>query len=109
MDMVVERFGIYMIRAGQQKSQRGTDTRPAVVLSPEEMNAHLDGVIVAPLAEGGPDYPTRVKVSGSRKSERVALDQMYTIDKGRAVRQVGKLAAADAARVAAVLQELFAL
>ena len=35
-------------------------TRPCVVVSPDELNAHLRAFIVAPLTTGGHPYPFRV-------------------------------------------------
>lgn len=36
--------------------------RPCLVVSPDEMNRHLDTLIVAPMTTRGQDYPTRVPI-----------------------------------------------
>ena len=109
MDMVVSRFDICIVRPGQQKSQRGNESHPVVVVSPDEMNAHLSSVIVAPMTSGGPDSPTRIRVGGGKKDARVMLDQLLTVEKSRMVRKVGSLEAGAAAKVTTVLQEMFSL
>jgi mRNA interferase MazF len=42
--------------------------RPCVVVSPDELNAHLRTFIVAPLTTGGHPYPYRMRGSIMRKA-----------------------------------------
>lgn len=83
-------------------------TRPCVVVSPDELNAHLQTVIVAPLTTGSHPYPFRVPCRFARKSGHVVLDQVRTIDGVRIVRRLGKLPEAALAEVLRVLGEMFA-
>ena len=80
-----------------------------VVLSPDEMNAHLPNVIVAPIASGGPDSPTRVRVGVVKKDARVMLDQIFTVDKSRMMKKIGTLESGAVSKVVTVLQEMFSL
>lgn len=82
-------------------------TRPCVVVSPDELNAHLRTVIVAPLTSGGRPYPWRVPCRFKSKEGRIAIDQLRTVDRERLVRREGALAAAALAAVLATLGELF--
>jgi mRNA interferase MazF len=43
--------------------QRDPEDRPCVVISPDEMNAHLRTVIVAPMTTGSPPAAFRVPVT----------------------------------------------
>lgn len=83
-------------------------TRPCVVVSPDELNAHLRTLIVAPLTTGGRPYPFRVPCRFGAKNGHVVLDQLRTIDRERVVRRLGRLAPATFSRVLEVLQEMFA-
>jgi mRNA interferase MazF len=90
---------------------RGTEiqkTRPCVVVSPDELNAHLQTFIVAPLTTGGHPYPFRVPCSFEGRSGYVVLDRIRAVDRSRLVRKLGKLSSATRGRVLAVLQEMFA-
>ncbi len=84
-------------------------TRPCVIVSPDELNAHLHTVIIAPMTTGGHGYPFRVKCQFQRKSGHVVLDQLRTVDVRRLVRRLGALSGATRARIGATLQEMFGL
>lgn len=60
-------------------------TRPCVVVSPDELNAHLRTVIIAPVTSGGRPYPWRVQCNIQQRQGRVALDQLRTVDRDRLV------------------------
>jgi len=82
-------------------------TRPALVVSPDEMNAHIATVIIAPMTTKGRSYPTRVPCTFQGKSGNVVLDQLRTVDKARLVKRLGRLDAATCDAVLATLAKLF--
>ncbi len=82
-------------------------TRPCVVVSPDELNAHLGTFIVAPLTTGRHDYPFRVPCRFGGKSGHVVLDQVRTVDRARLVRRLGKLSSEALAGTLAVLRAMF--
>ena len=59
---MVSRFDVYLINLDTQLSGDPKNTRPAVVVSPDEVNHNLDAVIIAPLASSNTPYPTRIEV-----------------------------------------------
>jgi mRNA interferase MazF len=59
--------------------------RPAFIVSPDEVNRHIETVIVAPMTTKGRAYPTRVPVKFQGKTGQVVLDQLRTVDKSRLV------------------------
>jgi len=83
-------------------------TRPCVVVSPDELNAHLRTFIVAPLTTGGHPYPFRVPCRFQRREGYVVIDQIRTVDRDRLARRLGKLAPPTLGRVLSILQEMFA-
>ena len=82
-------------------------TRPALVVSPDEMNAHIAAVIIAPMTTKGRSYPTRVPCTFQGKSGEVVLDQLRRVDKARLVKRLGQLDAATSDAVLATGAELF--
>lgn len=82
-------------------------TRPCLVVSPDEMNQHLQTVIVAPMTTVTRPYPTRVPVRFQGKRGQVALDQLRAVDRQRLVRKLGTVSASIAQAVSATLLKMF--
>jgi len=82
-------------------------TRPCLVISPEEMNQHLQTVIVAPMTTVNMSYPTRVGVRFQGKRGQIALDQLRAIDRKRLVRRLGTISASTAQVASNTLLEMF--
>ena len=82
-------------------------TRPCLVVSPDEMNRHLQTVIVVPMTTTMRPYPTRVSVRFQGKSGQVALDQLRAVDRERLVRKLGTISPSVAQQASAVLLEMF--
>ena len=106
--MVIQRFDVWLVALDPTVGSETKKTRPALVVSPDEMNAHIATVIIAPMTTKGRDYPTRVPCSFQRKSGQVVLDQIRTVDKIRLTRRLGRLDATTSDAVLDTLAELFA-
>ena len=83
-------------------------TRPCVIVSPDELNAHLRTAIVAPLTSAGKPFPFRVPCKFENTAGLIVLDQLRTVDRERLVRKMGKISDAALEKVLATLQEMFA-
>jgi mRNA interferase MazF len=106
--VVVSRFEVYLVRLGPTQGHEIRKTRPCLVISPDEMNRHIDTMIVAPMSTKGRPYPTRVPVRFKGKSGQIVLDQIRTVDKSRLIKRLGKIDEATRANVLSLLSELFA-
>jgi mRNA interferase MazF len=106
--VVAQRFDVWLVALDPTMGAEIQKTRPCLIISPDEMNAHIATVIVAPMTTKGRDYPTRVSCQFEGRSGQVVLDQLRTVDKSRLVKQLGRLDVATAAAVLDVLAELFA-
>ena len=82
-------------------------TRPCVVVSPDEMNAHLRTAIVAPVTTGSRPAPFRVPIKFKGKEGLILPDQMRTLDKGRLVKRLGRVDAGTLRSLLGVLGEMF--
>ena len=107
MALVVSRFDVYLVSLDPTQGFEIQKTRPCVVVSPDDMNHHIGTVIVAPMTTKGRDYPTRIPLTFQSKKGQIVLDQIRTVDKTRLVKRLGKLDASTAAKMLAVLQEMF--
>lgn len=108
MAVVVSRFEVYLVRLDPTQGHEIRKTRPALIISPDEMNRHIETVIVAPMTTKGRPYPTRVPVKFQGKSGQVVLDQLRTVDKSRLVKRLGRLNQTTTTRVLVLLAEMFA-
>lgn len=106
--MVVQRFDVWLVNLDPTIGSEIRKTRPALVVSPDEMNAHINTVIIAPMTTKGRDYPTRVPCVFQDKSGQVVLDQVRTVDKQRLAKKLGRLDEAASVVVLETLGELFA-
>jgi mRNA interferase MazF len=103
----VRRGEVYLIDLDPTRGSEIQKTRPCVVVSPDELNAHLRTVIVAPLTTGGKAYPFRVACRFANKSGHIATDQLRTVDRERLVRRLGQLSAPTLGQLLGVLKEMF--
>jgi mRNA interferase MazF len=99
---------VFLVALDPTRGSEIRQTRPCVVVSPDELNMHLRTVIVAPLTTSGQKYPFRVPCRFAGKSGRVVLDQLRTVDHERLVRHLGRLSPSTSSQVLAALQEMFA-
>lgn len=104
----VRRGEVYLVELNPTRGREIRKTRPCVVVSPDELNAHLGTFIVAPLTIGSHAYPFRLSCRFAGKNGHVILDQVRTVDRIRLVRRLGKLSTEALAGALTVLREMFA-
>ncbi len=105
---VVNRFDVYLVNLDLSPSGDAKNTRPGVVLSPDEVNRNLDHVVIAPLASTNARYPTRVAVEFLNGERFVILDQIRAVDKKRLVKKIGEISEHSHDSILDRLCEMFA-
>lgn len=108
MGLVVKRFDVYLVALDPTMGGEIRKTRPCLVVSPDEMNAHISTVIVAPMTTKGRPYPTRIACRFRGKVGQIVLDQVRTVDKSRLLKRMGRISEGAQAEVLAALGEMFA-
>ena len=103
----MKRFEVWLVNLDPTIGSEIKKARPAVVVSPDELNAHLQTVIVVPLTTGRV-YPFRVATQVQGKKGGTAIDQVRTVDKRRLIKRLSTLRGKTAERVLALLSEMFA-
>jgi len=78
---MVKRFEIYLLNLDPEVSDEPKNSRPCVVISPDEMNRNVESIIVAPISSVDEDYPTRIKFEFLEKHRAAVLDQIRTVEK----------------------------
>lgn len=104
----MSRGDVHLVRLDPTLGSEIQKTRPCVIVSPDELNAHLRTVIVAPLTTGGRAYPWRIRCRFQQRSGYVVLDQLRTVDRERLVERLGPLPGQTLTEVLGALQEMFA-
>ena len=99
---------VHLVRLDPTLGSEIQKTRPCVIVSPDELNAHLRTVIVAPMTTGGRAYPWRTRCKFQNRGGYVVLDQVRTVDRERLVKRLGALSAETMTEVLEGLQEMFA-
>ncbi|MSO19544.1 MAG: type II toxin-antitoxin system PemK/MazF family toxin [Acidobacteria bacterium] len=99
---------VHLVRLDPTLGSEIRKTRPCLVVSPNELNAHLRTVIVAPMTSAGRAYPWRVSCRFQGKAGFVVLDQLRTVDSERLVKRMGRLSGQTMNVVLSTLEEMFA-
>jgi mRNA interferase MazF len=108
MAVVISRFDVCLVNLDPTLGHEIKNTRPCLIISPDEMNRHIRTVIIAPMTTAGKPYPTRIATSFKGKKGHIVLDQIRTVDKKRLVKVLGKIDNPTSSHVLETLAEMFA-
>ena len=87
----VSRGDVYWVNLDPTVGGEIQKTRPALVVSPDDMNAVLSRVIIAPITSAGRPLGSRPEVVFLGKNARILLDQLRCVDKIRLRKRMGKI------------------
>ncbi|OGQ86471.1 MAG: growth inhibitor PemK [Deltaproteobacteria bacterium RIFOXYD12_FULL_56_24] len=102
---MVKRGEVYWVNLDPTVGTEIKKTRPALVISPDDMNVVLPRVIVAPLTSKGQPLGCRPEITLDGKQARILLDQIRCVDK---IRLAGKMGEVDIALWHPILLEMLA-
>jgi len=91
MGVVASRFDVFLVNLGPPLGHQIKKTRPCLIISPDEMNKHIETIIVAPMTTKGCSYPSRVPINVQGKKGQIVLDHIRTIDKSRLTGKLGRI------------------
>ena len=87
----IKRGEVYWVNLDPTIGTEIRKTRPALIVSPDDMNAALPRVIIAPLTSKGQALGCRPQLMFDGKQARILLDQIHTIDKQRLAGKLGEI------------------
>ena len=105
--MVITQYCIVLVELDRSKGAEISNTRPCVVVSPNEMNRYLRTVVVAPMTKRARPYPTRVRIRHNQETEWIVADQITTIDRQKVKKFLGKLTQPEIRKLKQVIQETY--
>lgn len=88
---MVKRGEVYWVNLDPTIGSEIKKTRPALIVSPDDMNAALPRVIIAPLTSKGQPLGCRPEINFAGKSARILLDQLRSVDKRRLGVKMGEI------------------
>ena len=105
--MELKQYQIVLVNLDPTVGSEIKKTRPCVIISPDEMNAYLNTIIVAPMTTKSKQYPTRIKVRHKNQAGWIVIDQIRTIDKQRVIRILDSLTQVEIKKVKETIKETF--
>ena len=89
--VAIKRGEVYWVTLDPTVGSEIRKTRPALIISPDDMNAALPRVMIAPLTSKGQPLGCRPELVFDGKPARILLDQIRTIDKQRLSGKLGEI------------------
>ena len=106
--MIVKRYSIYWVDLNPVIGSEISKIRPAVVVSDDLMNAHLQTVVVCPLTTKlHPAWRSRIIIDCAGKPSEIAVDQIRTISKLRLKQEIDQLNQAGAEQLRQLIAEMY--
>jgi mRNA interferase MazF len=108
--MKVERYSIYWVDLNPVIGSEISKVRPAVVVSDDLMNQHLQTVVVCPLTSKlHPGWRSRIAIECAGKPSEIAVDQIRTVSKLRLKQAVDQLNENEAEQLRKLIVEMYGL
>lgn len=108
MEITPSRGDVFLVSLNPTKGREIQKTRTCVIVSPDELNAHIGSYIVAPMTTVAHGYPFRAPCRFEGKDGHVVVDQLRTVDRQRLVKKLGSLDGKTMSSVLDVLHAMFA-
>ncbi|MBK7173298.1 MAG: type II toxin-antitoxin system PemK/MazF family toxin [Bacteroidales bacterium] len=105
--MEIVQYCIVLVNLDPTVGSEIKKTRPCVVISPDEMNRHLQTITIAPMTSQSKTYPTRIEVKHNDKTGWIVIDQIRTIDKTRILKVLDKLTDKEILEVKNIIKETY--
>lgn len=105
---MVKRGEIWLVEWATPVPSQQPVLRLCVVVSPTELNQHLQTVLVAPMSSAAQLAPFRVSLMHAGKRGVILLEQVQAVERSRLKTRVGALSNTTQGKMLQVLQELFA-
>lgn len=103
------RYDVYIADLNPTTGAEIRKVRPVVVVSRDEMNRHLETVVVCPLTSRlHPRWRGRLQVRCAGQDAEIAADQIRTISKQRLGQRIDSLSADNAAQLRRIISEMYA-
>ena len=108
--MIPKRYDIYFADLNPTVGGEIKKIRPVIIVSRDEMNKHLETVVVCPLTSRlHPSWRSRLQIVCAGKNSEIAVDQIRTISKRRLKKKIDRISAEEAAQLKRIITEMYGL
>ncbi len=104
---MVARFEVWLTRFDPTQDAEIKKIRPAVVVSPDEMNRNLRTVIMCPLTSVERRWRSSVPVNFGGRQGELLPHQIRAVDRSRLLKRLGEISEIEARNLSDVLQAMF--
>lgn len=105
--MSINQYEIVLVNLEPTLGSEINKTRPCVVISPDEMNHHLNTIVIAPITSTLKKYPTRISIESEKVQGMIAIDQLKTIDKQRIIKIIGTVETEPIEAIKRIIHETY--
>jgi mRNA interferase MazF len=105
--MEINQYAIVLVNLDPTIGSEIKKTRPCVIISPDEMNKHIDTVVLAPMTTNMKRYPTRVPIDHDGRKGMILIDQIRTVDKSRLLKVIGMLTKLEIKNCKDIIRETY--
>ena len=106
--MPFKRYDIYLADLNPTKGAEISKVRPVIIVSPDQMNAALETVVICPLtSQLHPRWRTRLQIRCAGRRAEIVLDQIRAISQQRLVRKLDALSEKDSAELRRLISEMY--
>lgn len=104
----VKRYDVFLADLNPTVGSEKKKTRPVVIISRDEMNRHLETVVICPLTTKlHPGWRSRIQVVVGGKDAEIAVDQIRTISKKRLIKKIDVIDGDTALRLRLLISEMY--
>ncbi len=105
--MELEQYSIVLVNLDPTVGSEIKKTRPCLIISPNELNQHLNTIVIAPITSK-PKVPTyRIEIFIESRKCWIMLEQIRTVDKQRISKIIGTLTYSEIFKVKAIIKEMY--
>ena len=106
--MNIKRYEIYFADLNPTIGSEIKKICPVVIISQDEMNTHLETVVVCPLTSKlHLQWRTRLQINCANKKSEIAVDQIRTISKQRLKNKIDKLSNTKSAQLRKLITDMY--
>ena len=108
--VIPKRYDIYFADLNPTVGGEIKKIRPVIIVSRDEMNKHLETVVVCPLTSKlHPSWRSRLQIVCAGKNSEIAVDQIRTISKRRLKKKIDRISDEEAAQLKRIITEMYGL
>ena len=105
--MEIVQYHIVLVNLDPTIGSEMKKTRPCVIISPNEMNNHLQTIVIAPITSTSKPYPTRIQIEHENSNGWIVLDQIRTVDRQRIIKVLDALSEKEIEKIKSIIKETY--